>query len=49
MGVPTALEVVPGAPHAFESFLGGTPVAKAYLAASESWLARPLPPPAAAR
>ena len=23
-GVPTALEVVPGAPHAFESFLGGT-------------------------
>lgn len=48
-GVPTALEVVPGAPHAFESFLGGTPVAKAYLAAAETGLARHLQTPASER
>lgn len=48
-GVPTVLEVVPGAPHAFESFLGRTPVAKAYLAAAETWLARHLQTPASER
>ena len=48
-GVPTVLEVVPGAPHAFESFLGRTPVAKAYLAAAETGLARHLQTPASER
>jgi acetyl esterase/lipase len=48
-GVPRTFEAPPpGAPHAFESFLGGTPVGKAYLAAAETLLARQLavPPPA---
>jgi acetyl esterase/lipase len=37
-GVECVLDVVPGAPHAFESLAAGTDVAKAYVARSLDWL-----------
>ena len=37
-GVPTVLDVVPGAPHAFESIRSGTGVATDYLEGANRWL-----------
>jgi acetyl esterase/lipase len=37
-GVEVELDVVPGAPHAFETLAGGTTVARAYLDRSSTWL-----------
>ncbi|QXT63925.1 alpha/beta hydrolase [Tessaracoccus palaemonis] len=37
-GVPTVLDVVQGAPHAFESISGGAAVSTAYLRRAEGWL-----------
>lgn len=45
-GVACHLDVVPGAPHAFESIAPTTPVAAAYAARSPEWLRRQLTLPA---
>jgi acetyl esterase/lipase len=37
-GVPCVLDVVPGAPHAFETVAARTPVARDYCARAEAWL-----------
>ena len=37
-GVPCVLDVVPGAPHAFETVAARTPVAREYCARAEAWL-----------
>lgn len=37
-GVPTTLEVVPGAPHASESIAASSPVSEAYLDRAHRWL-----------
>ena len=37
-GVPTEFDVVPGGPHAFESFAAGAPVSRDYRARAQRWL-----------
>ncbi|GAA3955199.1 alpha/beta hydrolase [Gordonia caeni] len=37
-GVPTEFDVVPGGPHAFESFAAGAPVSREYRARAQRWL-----------
>lgn len=37
-GVPVTSEIVPGAPHGFESWANGTELASAYVARARSWL-----------
>lgn len=37
-GVPCTLDVVPGAPHGFETLADDTPLATAYLARAHAWL-----------
>ncbi|MFE7507461.1 alpha/beta hydrolase [Promicromonospora sp. NPDC057488] len=44
-GVPVVLDVVPGAPHAFESIRGGTRLAKDYVERAERWLTERLADP----
>lgn len=44
-GVPTVLDVVPGAPHAFESIRSGTAVATDYLNRANHWLSEHLAGP----
>lgn len=41
-GVPCELDVVAGAPHAFESVLPNAPVSRAYLARATTWLSSQL-------
>lgn len=43
-GVPTELHVYPGAPHGFDSFAPGTPIAKRARQAATDWLNRHLNP-----
>ncbi|GGN83892.1 esterase [Actinoplanes lobatus] len=43
-GVSCVLDVIPGGPHAFESFLSRTPLARDYLARAERWLSDHLTP-----
>jgi acetyl esterase/lipase len=43
-GVPTTLDIVPGAPHAFERIAARAPVSRAYLARAKGWLRQRLAP-----